>query len=37
MHLATIGLGRMGGDMVLRLPRGSRQVVVSGGHAARTT
>jgi len=36
MQLATIGLGRMGGNMVQRLPRGSRQVVVSGGHAART-
>ena len=37
MQLALIDLGRMGGNMVQRRPRGSHQVVVSGGHAARTT
>jgi 6-phosphogluconate dehydrogenase (decarboxylating) len=37
MQLAMIGLGRIGGNMVQRLPRGSHPVVVFGGHAARTT
>ena len=37
MQLAMIGLGRMGGNTVRHLLRGSHQVVVSGGHAARTT
>jgi 6-phosphogluconate dehydrogenase (decarboxylating) len=32
-----IGLGRMGGNMVQRLPRGGHQVVVFGGQAVKTT
>ena len=37
MQLAMIGLGRMGGNTVQRLPLGSHQVVVFGGHAVRTS